>query len=42
MVGEEKAAGKGIAVIGRDVKVEDGCIICGGAMIDSDVIKGGN
>jgi glucose-1-phosphate adenylyltransferase len=42
IIGEEKSKGKGIAVLGRDVKVEDGCLIYGGAMIDYDVVKGGN
>jgi glucose-1-phosphate adenylyltransferase len=42
IIGEEKKYGKGIAVLGRDVKIADGCIIGGGAMIDSDISKEGN
>ncbi len=38
--GEEKSSGKGIAVIGRDLKVESGVKIEGGSMIEHDVKKG--
>lgn len=38
--GEEKASGKGIAVIGRDLRVESGVKIEGGSMIENNVNKG--
>lgn len=38
-VGEVKDNKKGIAVLGRNVTVEDGCVIEGGAMIDQNVTK---
>ncbi len=41
-IGQAKAEGKGIAVIGRNVTVDDGAVVCGGAMIDKNVSKEGN
>ena len=38
-IGEDKENGKGIAVLGRNVTVEDGCVIGGGAMIEKSVTK---
>ena len=38
-IGEDKENGKGIAVLGRNVTVEDGCVIGGGAMIEKNVTK---
>lgn len=40
-VGEPKETGKGIAVIGRELSVEDGLTIEGGAMIEKNVVKEG-
>lgn len=39
VIGENKSAGKGIAVLSRNIKVGDGCKVEGGAMIDKDVLK---
>ncbi len=41
VVGEEKSNNKGIAVLGRNITVEDGAVISGGAMIEKDVVKEG-
>lgn len=40
-IGEEKSSGKGIAVLSRNISVESGAVIEGGAMIDKDVLKEG-
>ena len=41
-IGSEKQSGKGIAVVGRNTKVYDDCVIDGGQIIDKDLLKGGN
>lgn len=41
-IGSEKQSGKGIAVVGRNIKVYDNCVIDGGQIIDKDLLKGGN
>ncbi len=38
-IGEDKTSGKGIAVLSRNISVADGAVICGGAMVDKDVVK---
>ena len=40
-VGEPLESKNGIAVLSRGIKVEDGAVIKGGAMIDSDYVKEG-
>ena len=40
-IGEVKDSQKGIAVLSRNIKVEDGAIVLGGAIIDKDVTKEG-
>ena len=40
-LGEEKSAGKGIAVVGRELTVGDGAVIGGGEMIEKNVAKEG-
>lgn len=39
VIGENKASGKGIAVLSRNITVEDGAVIAGGTMIDKNVVK---
>ncbi len=41
-IGEPKENGKGIAVLSRNITVSKNSVIVGGAMIDKDVVKGGN
>ena len=38
-IGEPKSSKKGIAVLSRNIKIEDGAEIAGGAMIDKNVTK---
>ena len=38
-IGEEKSAGKGIAVIGRELSVGDNVTVEGGAMIEKSLTK---
>ena len=40
IVGEPESSGKGIAVLGSDIKVEEGAFIEGGKIIDKDFNKG--
>ena len=40
-IGQPKEDGKGIAVVGRGVVVEDGATVNGGLIIDKDVMKEG-
>jgi len=40
-IGEPAAAQKGIAVVGRDVKVGGGVVVKGGAMVENDLTKEG-
>jgi len=40
-IGEPKESGKGIAVVGRNTKVDDNVEISGGLIIDKDVVKEG-
>lgn len=37
VVGEDKKSGKGISVLSRNIKIADGTVIEGGAMIDKDI-----
>ena len=39
VIGQAKSEQKGIAVLGRGIKVADGIIIEGGAIVDNDVVK---
>ena len=41
-IGENKDSNKGIAVLSRNITVEDGATVEGGAIIDKDVVKEGN
>jgi len=41
-VGEEKESGKGITVLGRNIIVVSDAVVPGGAMVDKDVVVGGN
>lgn len=40
-IGEPKSEGKGIAVVGRNLKIDAGASIGGGAIIDKDITKEG-
>lgn len=39
-LGEPQSAGKGIAVVGRELTVADGAVVAGGAMVEKDEKKG--
>ncbi len=39
-IGNSKESGKGIALLGRNIRIDDGATVEGGAIIDKDVIKG--
>ena len=38
-IGSPKTSGDGIALLGRNINVESGAVVKGGAMIDKDVYK---
>ncbi len=38
-IGEPKDSGKGIALLSRNIRIDDGATVEGGAMIDKDLIK---
>ena len=40
VIGETQSSGKGIAVLGREITVEDGATVEGGKIIDKNVYKG--
>lgn len=40
VIGEPESSGKGIAVLGREITVEDGATVEGGKIIDKNVYKG--
>ena len=40
-IGEDASKGKGIAVLGRGIKVGDGAVVVGGQILDSNVTKEG-
>ena len=42
VIGEPESSGKGIAVLGREISVEDGATVEGGKIIDKNVYKGEN
>ena len=42
IIGQPKEDGKGIALLGRGVKAQDGVIVNGGEIIDKDICKEGN
>ncbi len=39
-VGEPKDSGKGIALLGRNIRIDDGASVEGGKIVDKDVVKG--
>ncbi len=39
-VGEAKESGNGIALLGRNIRIDDGASVEGGKIVDKDVIKG--
>ena len=41
VIGEERTSKKGIAVLGRNIVVEEGAILPGGNIVDKNVLKGG-
>ncbi|RXZ57929.1 glucose-1-phosphate adenylyltransferase [Candidatus Borkfalkia ceftriaxoniphila] len=41
VIGEERTSKKGIAVLGRNIVVEEGAILAGGNIVDKNVLKGG-
>lgn len=41
VIGEERTSKKGIAVLGRNIVVEEGAILAGGNIVDRNVLKGG-
>lgn len=41
VIGEERTSQKGIAVLGRNIVVEEGAILAGGNIVDKNVLKGG-
>ena len=41
VIGEERTSKKGIAVLGRNIVVEEGAILPGGNIVDKKVLKGG-
>ena len=41
-IGEPKENGKGIAVVGRNINVQENSVIDGGQIVDKELIKGGN
>ncbi len=40
-IGDSKESGKGIALLSRNIRIDDGAVVDGGAIIDKDIIKGG-
>ncbi|MCQ2400284.1 MAG: glucose-1-phosphate adenylyltransferase, partial [Clostridia bacterium] len=40
VIGEPKDSGKGIALLGRNIKIGEGAFVQGGAIVDKDVQKG--
>ncbi len=41
-IGNSKDSGKGIALLGRNIRIDDGAVVEGGKIVDKDVIKGEN
>ena len=41
-VGESKDSGKGITLISRNIRIDDGVTVAGGTIVDKDLIKGEN